>query len=197
MIKLQRILLATSNIGKINELKQILSPIECIPQKDLGIKSVVETGESFIENAILKARHASACSNLPALADDSGLVIPELKGEPGIFSARYAGEDASDADNIKLVLKKLNDIGLKKTTAYFYCAVALIQHPKDPTPMIVTGKLVGQISTEIQGTNGFGYDPIFYLQEYQKTMAELDINIKNKISHRALALQKLFLALEM
>lgn len=188
---MQKLILATSNLGKIREISAILAPIECLSQTDLNIESPLETGQTFIENAIIKARHASLLSGLPALADDSGLVIPELNDEPGIFSARFAGENANDTENVNLVLQKIQQKNLKNPKAYFYCAIALIQHPNSPIPLIATGELHGKIINSPQGNNGFGYDPIFYLDKYACTLAELSKNTKNSISHRFLALHKL------
>ncbi|HAT8250876.1 TPA: RdgB/HAM1 family non-canonical purine NTP pyrophosphatase [Legionella pneumophila] len=188
---MKEIILATSNPGKIKELEQLLAPTICIPQADLGIFDAEETGLSFIENAILKARHASSLANKPALADDSGLVVPSLNGEPGIYSARYAGIKANDEDNIQQLLSKMADLSQEQRQAYFFCAIALMQHAKDPTPLIATGVFHGVISVKPSGTNGFGYDPVFYLNEYQCTAAELPAKIKNRISHRAKALNQL------
>ncbi|HAT8179950.1 TPA: RdgB/HAM1 family non-canonical purine NTP pyrophosphatase [Legionella pneumophila] len=188
---MKEIILATSNLGKIKELEQLLAPTICIPQTDLGISDAEETGLSFIENAILKARHASSLANKPALADDSGLVVPSLNGEPGIYSARYAGIKANDEDNIQQLLSKMADLSQEQRQAYFFCAIALMQHAKDPTPLIATGVFHGVISMKPCGTNGFGYDPVFYINEYQCTAAELPAKIKNRISHRAKALNQL------
>ena len=188
---MNELILATSNPGKIIELQAMLSPIHCISQNTLGLSSADETGLSFIENAIIKARHASLFANKPALADDSGLVVPSLQGKPGIYSARFAGNKASDRDNIDLLLKKLANVHAEQRQAYFYCALALVQHADDPTPLIATGKLEGVISQEPQGEHGFGYDPIFYLTDFHCTMAQLPTQIKNTISHRALALLEL------
>lgn len=188
---MKEIILATSNPGKIKELEQLLAPTICIPQADLGIFDAEETGLSFIENAILKARHASSLANKPALADDSGLVVPSLNGEPGIYSARYAGRKANDEDNIQQLLSKMADLSQEQRQAYFFCAIALMQHAKDPTPLIATGVFHGVISVKPSGTNGFGYDPVFYLNKYQCTAAELPAKIKNRISHRAKALNQL------
>ncbi|AOU50026.1 TPA: RdgB/HAM1 family non-canonical purine NTP pyrophosphatase [Legionella pneumophila subsp. pneumophila] len=188
---MKEIILATSNPGKIKELEQLLAPTLCIPQADLGISDAEETGLSFIENAILKARHASSLANKPALADDSGLVVPSLNGEPGIYSARYAGIKANNEDNIQQLLSKMADLSQEQRQAYFFCAIALMQHAKDPTPLIATGVFHGVISVKPSGTNGFGYDPVFYLNEYQCTAAELPAKIKNRISHRAKALNQL------
>ena len=188
---MKEIILASSNAGKMHEFQAILHPIQCILQSSLGIQSIEETGLSFIENAIIKARHASQLSGRAALADDSGLVVPALKGEPGIYSARYAGIDASDEENIKLLLNKLAEAQDKDRAAYFYCALALVQHAEDPTPIVTTATFKGKIVKEPIGTNGFGYDPIFYVPEHACTLAQLPASIKNKISHRALALAQL------
>ncbi|MDI1352942.1 MAG: RdgB/HAM1 family non-canonical purine NTP pyrophosphatase [bacterium] len=188
---MKELILATSNSGKVNELSQILAPIKCITQTSLNISSVEETGLSFIENAILKARHASLIANKPALADDSGLVVPALNGAPGIYSSRYAGINASDNENIQLLLHSMSQLINKQRLAYFYCAIALVQHAQDPTPIISTGIFYGTITTEQLGDAGFGYDPIFYIPEYQCTAAQLSASIKNTISHRAKALREL------
>lgn len=185
------LLLATSNVGKIKEFEALLSPIHCISQNTLNIASAEETGLSFIENAILKARHASRLANMPALADDSGLVVRALQGEPGIYSARFAGINATDNDNIDLLLAKLADVEDELRDAYFYCALALVQHADDPAPIIAIGKLVGKISRERHGVDGFGYDPVFYIPEHHCTAAQLSPELKNTISHRALALKQL------
>lgn len=188
---MKELILATGNLGKVAEFQAMLAPIQCLSQKSLGIESVEETGLSFIENAILKARHASRLAQKPALADDSGLVVPALHGEPGIYSARFAGSHATDHDNIKLLLEKMASIPTGQRQAFFYCALALVQHAEDPTPIIATGKLEGLINKEALGANGFGYDPIFYLTEYHCTVAQLEDTVKNSISHRALALKQL------
>jgi XTP/dITP diphosphohydrolase len=188
---MNELILATSNAGKIKELAQLLAPIHCIAQTTLSISSAEETGLSFIENAIIKARHASLLTNKPALADDSGLVVPALDGEPGIYSARYAGADASDKDNIDLLLKKMAHLAQNQRSAYFYCALALVRHAKDPTPIVSTGIFHGVINQHPSGNEGFGYDPIFYVPEHQCTAAQLNATVKNTISHRAQALNQL------
>jgi XTP/dITP diphosphohydrolase len=188
---MKEIILATSNPGKIKELSALLAPVECIPQTNLNIPDAVENGLSFIENALIKARHASLYSRKPALADDSGLVVPTLNGEPGIYSARYAGDNATDVENIHLLLEKMATTPNEQRTAFFYCAIALVEHAKDPTPIIATGLCKGVIHTVPSGDSGFGYDPIFYLPDFQCTMAQLPAKIKNNISHRAYALKQL------
>lgn len=187
---MKKIILATSNAGKMTELQALLSPIECVSQGMLGIDDADETGLSFIENAIIKARHASRLSGEPALADDSGLVVPALNGQPGIYSARFAGVNASDAENISRLLLLLQHTPTEDRNAFFYCAIALVTHAEDPTPMIATGMLHGVITEARIGDKGFGYDPIFYLPSHQCTLAELSSAEKNIISHRARALQQ-------
>lgn len=193
---MKELVLATSNPGKLIELQAILSPIHCISQSTLGIDSSDETGLSFIENAIIKARHASRIANKPALADDSGLVVTALRGAPGIYSARFAGIGATDNDNIELLLKQLVNVDDEQRQAYFYCAIALVQHADDPTPVLATGKLAGRISHKRHGEHGFGYDPIMYLAEHRCTLAQLPSKLKNTISHRAIALKQLHDQLE-
>jgi len=188
---INEIILATSNSGKIRELSNLLAPVKCVSQASLGISDAVEAGLSFIENALIKARHASLHAGKPALADDSGLVVPALNGEPGIYSARYAGAQATDKENIHLLLEKMEHLSAKERHAYFYCAIAFVQHAQDPTPVIATGMLHGVIHPTAIGEGGFGYDPIFYIEEYQCTAAQLTATIKNTISHRAKALNQL------
>lgn len=189
--EIKSLIIATNNSGKLAELTALLYPIECIPQSVFRIESIPEDKISFVENALLKARHASYIGKKPALADDSGLVVPALNGEPGIFSARYAGEEANDQDNIALLLEKLKGIPTAQWQAYFYCAIVIVQHPYDPTPIIACGRIDGQITDSPLGLYGFGYDPVFYLPNHQCTMSQLPIVVKNTISHRAVALQQL------
>jgi len=188
---MSELILATSNRGKIIELQALLSPVRCIPQQELAIRDAEETGLSFIENAIIKARHAARLGNKPALADDSGLVVHALNSQPGIYSARFAGANASDRDNIELLLQRLAHVPDDQRQAYFYCAIALVQNADDPTPLIATGQLAGTIIKQAQGEHGFGYDPVFYLASHQCTAAELSAQVKNTISHRAQALREL------
>ena len=188
---MHELILATSNPGKITELQAMLPLFHCISQQTLDIKDADETGLSFIENALIKARHASLLSNKPALADDSGLVVLALNGEPGIYSSRFAGPNASDQDNINLLLTRITQVPDAQRDAYFYCAIAFVKHANDPTPLIATGKFSGKISLTPQGESGFGYDPIFYLPNYQCTLAQLPRDVKNTISHRAIALKQL------
>ncbi len=188
---MDEIIVATNNSGKLKEIQAILSPIRCIPQGLLNIHSAEETGLSFVENALIKARHASFHANKPALGDDSGLVVPALDGAPGIYSARFAGLHASDEDNNRLLLEKMQHLQSHQRQAYFYCAMALVQEAKDPTPVIATGIFKGFIAQELSGDLGFGYDPLFYCEEYHCTAAQLPATIKNQISHRAKALQQM------
>jgi XTP/dITP diphosphohydrolase len=193
---MKTLVLATGNSGKINELQTLLAPIECLSQQQFHVSGIEETGLSFVENALLKARHASRISKLPALADDSGLVVQALNGKPGIYSARFAKEHASDKENILYLLEQLNDAPASKRQAFFYCALVLVSHADDPTPLIATGSLQGRISLQPHGKRGFGYDPVFYLPQKQCTLAELPLEEKNKISHRASALKQLMMMLE-
>ncbi|WXT99511.1 MAG: dITP/XTP pyrophosphatase [Catillopecten margaritatus gill symbiont] len=185
---MRKIILASNNQGKIKEFNAMLKGVyKVVSMSDMGVEEMPETGLTFVENALDKARNASKQSGLPALADDSGLSIDALEGAPGIYSARYSGGD--DEQNIDKVLENL--AGIENRRAYFYCAIVLVEYATDPTPIIATGKWQGQILEQRQGDNGFGYDPIFYLSEFKKSSAELDAEHKNTISHRALALQSL------
>lgn len=189
----RRIVLASNNAGKLKEFQKLLAPLhyDVTPQKEFNIPDAEETGKTFIENALLKARHASELAELPALADDSGLVISTLGGEPGIYSARYAGEHGNSERNIKKVLRKLEDASKAERLAYFHCTLAWLQHPDDPEPIIAQANWYGRILTATQGEAGFGYDPIFYLDEYQCSAAELPAELKNRISHRGQAVEQL------
>lgn len=188
-----RIILASSNQGKINELSALLQPlnIEVIPQSTLYITDAEETGLTFVENALIKARHASALSGLPALADDSGLAVDALHGAPGIYSARYGGVELSYPEKITLLCKELDGVPDDQRGATFHCVLAFIHSAQDPVPLICHGTLRGSILTAPRGENGFGYDPVFYVPSEKKSAAELSPAVKNKISHRALALKQL------
>lgn len=188
MTALKKLVLASHNQGKLKELQNMLGEhFEVHSVAEFSSIEPAETGLSFIENAILKARHASKVSGLPALADDSGLAVDYLKGAPGIYSARYAGNAGDTANNEKL-LTELKEVPEKDRTAQFICALALVQHENDPMPIICEGIWAGRILYKAQGANGFGYDPLFWAQEYQCSSAELAPTIKNKISHRARAM---------
>lgn len=192
-----KIVLASNNKGKLREFQQLLSPttFEVVAQSEFDIKSVAETGLSFVENAILKARHACHCSNLPSIADDSGLVVDTLRGAPGIYSARYSGVEGDDAANNALLLKNLEGVAESKRTARFHCALAFMLHEDDPMPIVCQASWEGFILAAARGNNGFGYDPLFYVPEQHCTSAELPPQIKNQLSHRAQAMQKLLAAL--
>lgn len=191
MSQLHKLVLASHNKGKLNELQKMLgSAFEIHSVAEFSTVEPEETGLSFIENAILKARHAASVSGLPALADDSGLAVDSLQGAPGIYSARYAGQGGDKANNDKL-LDALKDIPEAQRTAQFICALALVRHADDPMPIICEGIWQGRILFAPQGTNGFGYDPLFWVEEQQCSSAELTAELKNQLSHRAKAMAKL------
>jgi len=187
---MKKIILATSNLGKVRELNSMLEgKYNVVSQIDMKVEEVLETGTSFIENALIKARNASSQSQLPALADDSGLVVDALNGEPGIYSARYAGENATDEDNIvKLLSRMVNE---DSRGASFWCAMVFVRYASDPEPIIVEKSWECQILRELKGKNGFGYAPIFYLPELNCTSAQLSAEEKNRKSHRGQALQEI------
>ena len=187
----QKIVLATGNKGKVKEMADVLSDFgfEVIAQTDLGIESPEETGLTFVENALLKARYASEKSGLPAIADDSGLVVSALNGAPGLYSARYAGEEGNDAKNREKLLAELTHVAQDKRQAKFVSCIVFLQHPTDPSPIIVEGECHGVIGFEEKGENGFGYDSLFFSPEQGCTFAELETVEKKKISHRARALK--------
>jgi XTP/dITP diphosphohydrolase len=191
--KSQRIVLASSNAGKIREIQALLSQyrMEVVSQSALAIADADETGLSFVENAILKARHAAEQSGLMAIADDSGLAVDALNGAPGVRSARFAGETASDRMNIEYLLERLQDVPQPLRTARFHCVVVMLRHADDPLPLIGQGSWAGEILRTSRGQHGFGYDPVFYLPARQCTAAELDPSEKNRLSHRSRALQSL------
>jgi len=188
-----RIVLASNNLGKIREFRELLSnfQLDVIPQAELNVPEAEETGLSFIENAIIKARHAARITGLPALADDSGLAVTALQGAPGIYSARYAGAQANAKDNIKKLLSEMKDLPDEKRGASFHCVLVFMSHEHDPTPLVCDGKWSGRILHEPRGTDGFGYDPVFFDPTMQQSAAELPLAVKNKISHRGIALQSL------
>jgi len=191
-----RVVLATSNPGKIRELQALLAPLgfEVLPQSLFTAVSVPETGLSFVENAIIKARHAAGVSGLPAIADDSGLEVDALQGAPGILSARYAGEQASDQDNLCKLVAALKDVPPARRGARYRCALAWMRWDRDPAPLICQAQWDGRIIDTPRGTGGFGYDPVFELPE-GFTAAELPAQDKNRVSHRGRALQMLVRAL--
>ena len=183
-----KLILASGNAGKLAELRRLLEPlgIDLESQAALGILPAAENRSTFIENALDKARHASRESGLPALADDSGLVVPVLGGAPGIRSARYAGDDADDAANNAKLIAALGD--LREPAAHFYCALVMLRHPEDPAPLVATGRWNGRILHEPRGDGGFGYDPHFLVPEADCTAAELPAAEKNRLSHRGRAM---------
>ncbi|MBT8048832.1 MAG: RdgB/HAM1 family non-canonical purine NTP pyrophosphatase [Xanthomonadales bacterium] len=189
----RELVLASGNQGKLRELGAMLDPHgwTVIPQSRWKISEADENGLSFIENALIKARHASSHTGLPALGDDSGLVVDALNGAPGIFSARYAGHDANDQANIDKLLTALGAMPEADRTAHFYCAMALVRHADDPAPLLATGRWDGQILETPAGTGGFGYDPVFWVPTEQCSAAELPPGVKNRLSHRGLALTAL------
>lgn len=187
------IVLATSNKGKVKELQTMLSPLgwKVHPQNEWDYEDAEETATTFVENALIKARHACTHTGLPALADDSGLAVDALQGAPGIYSARFAGENASDADNVALLLDRLQGVDEAERGARFICALVFMQHAKDPTPVICMGEWHGRILTQPAGSGGFGYDPVFYVESEGCSAAELDAERKSALSHRGKALQQL------
>ncbi len=184
-------MLASSNPGKLREFEALLAPLgmEVVPQASLGIADAEEPHGTFVENALAKARHASRRSSLPALADDSGICVGALGGEPGVHSARFAGEPKSDARNNEKLAQLL--AGKDDRRAHYYCVVVLLRHAEDPEPMIAEGTWAGEIVAEPRGANGFGYDPYFFLRDFGKTVAELEPEQKNLVSHRGKALRRL------
>lgn len=192
------LVLASSNKGKIKELQQLLSPLGwfVLPQSHFNVHDAVETGNTFSENALIKARHAAQISGLPAIADDSGLCVDALNGAPGIYSARYAGEQATDADNNAKLLSDLKNIPHEKRTAHFHCALVFVRHADDDNPIICEHTWSGIILEAPQGGQGFGYDPLFFIPSHQCSSAQLSMDEKNKLSHRAQALQDLVAKLQ-
>ena len=196
MIQTNSLVLASGNAGKIKELQALLPNYALIPQTQFNVSDIEETGTTFVENAILKARHAARISKLPAIADDSGLVVAALNDAPGIYSARYAGQSATDAENITKLLHELDGVPLAQRHAYFFCVLVLMRHADDPCPIIAQGRWDGYILEQSQGHQGFGYDPIFGVSSHNCSAAELSFDIKNSLSHRGNALKKLRQELE-
>ncbi len=192
------LVLASANAGKITELQQMLGGlgVKIIPQTDLDIPDIEETGLTFVENAILKARNAAALSNLPAIADDSGLEVDFLRGAPGIYSARFAGENAGDKANKEKLLQLMADVPADQRSARYQTVIVYMRHGNDPTPIICQGTWEGLIATESRGDQGFGYDPIFYVTETNCHAAELDKVTKNCLSHRGKAIANLLQQLQ-
>ncbi|NPA71491.1 MAG: RdgB/HAM1 family non-canonical purine NTP pyrophosphatase [Gammaproteobacteria bacterium] len=198
---MSRVVLATGNQGKLKEMMDILQPFgwEVQAQSDFFDSEAEETGLTFIENAILKARHASKLTGLPAIADDSGIEVSALKGQPGIYSARYSqdlhGDDANDETNLQKLLDALAGLPAEQRQASYYCAMVYVEHADDPTPVIGLGRWYGEILTEKRGDGGFGYDPIFWVEEMNQSAAELSKTQKNQMSHRGQALNALVMQL--
>jgi XTP/dITP diphosphohydrolase len=193
---MSKVVLATGNLGKVKELASLLAnhQIDIIPQSQFNVPDVPETGTTFVENAIIKARHAAKLTGLPAIADDSGLEVDALNGEPGVYSARYASdmlENPTDNDNTNKLLIALENVPDKMRTARFHCVLVYMKHENDPTPIICHGVWQGSISREKKGELGFGYDPIFWQEDLQLSSAQLPREIKNKLSHRGQALAQL------
>ncbi len=188
---LKKVVIASSNPGKLREFAQLLAPlgIEALPQSAFDIPEADEPHQTFVENALAKARHASRIAGMPALADDSGICVPALEGAPGVFSARFGGEPRSDLRNNGRLIEALRNHADR--SAYYYCALVLVRSPYDPRPLVADGTWHGDIVFEPRGTGGFGYDPHFWLPEFKCTAAELESAQKNRISHRGQALAAL------
>ncbi|RYY73710.1 MAG: XTP/dITP diphosphatase [Gammaproteobacteria bacterium] len=189
----KKIVLASGNAGKLREFQQLLQGcgFEIVPQSVFNVSNIEETGTTFVENAIIKARHACQLTGLPAIADDSGIEVDALHGRPGVYSARYAGENASDEENNQKLLFELKNIALEQRTARYHAVLAYMRHVDDPTPILCHGTWEGVILPEPRGQNGFGYDPLFFVPSHNCASAELDKLEKNRISHRGKAMQEL------
>ena len=185
-----KLVLASSNHGKLQELRELLAGngIELLAQSDLGVEDADETGSTFVENALIKARHATQVTGLPALADDSGICVDALKGAPGLYSARYAGEHGNASRNIDKLLEVLGEVPDDLRTAHFYCVLVLLRHPDDPQPLIVEGQWNGRILHQRRGDGGHGYDPVFFDPLHGQSAAEMEPGLKNRLSHRGQAL---------
>ena len=189
----REIVVASNNPGKLRELSQLFSAyqVKVLPQSRFSVSEVEETGASFVENALIKARHAAAATRRAVIADDSGIEVDVLNGEPGVYSARYAGEGASDSDNLQLLLKKIAAAGARKPAARFKCVMVYLRRNDDPEPIVAQGVWEGYIAAKPAGDSGFGYDPVFYSPTHACTAAELSPEVKNAVSHRGQALRKL------
>ena len=198
MTDTKNIVLASGNPGKVREINQLLAELDLhvAPQSDYGVAEAEETGLTFIENAILKARNAAAHTGLPALADDSGLEVEALNGAPGIYSARYAGAGAGDRANLEKLLEALHEVPEAERTARFQCLMVYMRHSEDPVPLICQGTWEGRILFEPRGEGGFGYDPVFFVPTHNCSSAELEPQVKNALSHRGQALRQLLAALK-
>lgn len=194
---MQKVVLATANPGKVRELADLLTAfgLDIVAQTELGVESAEETGLTFIENALLKARHAAQSTGLPAIADDSGLAVDALGGAPGIYSARYAGPDANDQQNLDKLLVALQDVPDGQRQAQFHCVLVYVRYAEDPAPLVFHGSWAGEITRQAAGKGGFGYDPVFYVPEQGTTAAELSKDQKRALSHRGKALALLLEAM--
>jgi len=190
MKPISKIVLASGNAGKVREINRLFagSGIEMVPQSDFDVPEIEETGTTFVENAIIKARHAAQVSGLPAISDDSGIEVDALDSRPGVYSARYAGEDASDEENNNKMLAELQGVAESERTARYQCLLVFMRSHTDPVPLITQGSWEGRILEAPQGDGGFGYDPIFYVPTHHCSGGELSLDIKNTLSHRAIAL---------
>lgn len=190
---MKKLVLASGNPGKLRELSALLddTDYQVFPQADFDVSDVAETGTTFVENAIIKARHAAHCTGFAALADDSGIVVDSLNGEPGVYSARFSGSNATDEANNALLVEKLRSIPEEARSARYQAVIVYMRNAVDPSPIICEGSWEGMIVLEPRGKGGFGYDPYFYLPEYECTSAELSAEEKNRISHRGKALRRL------
>jgi XTP/dITP diphosphohydrolase len=188
-----KVVLASGNPGKLREFNRMLADVHftIIPQSEFNVPDAIEDGLTFVENSIIKARHAAKLTGLPALADDSGIEVDALMGQPGIYSARYAGEHGDDEANNDKLLEELTDVPEAERTARFRCCIVYMRHAEDPSPLIADASWEGRILFERSGPNGFGYDPLFYVPTHQCSSAELDPDVKNGISHRGIALRNM------
>ncbi|MBU2877729.1 MULTISPECIES: XTP/dITP diphosphatase [Alteromonadaceae] len=193
----QKIVLATGNKGKVREFERLLAnfPYEVVPQSEFDLPEAEETGTTFVENAIIKARHAAKLTGLPAIADDSGLAVDALGGAPGVYSSRYAAADATDQQNVDKLLTELEDVADENRSARFLCVIVFMQSAEDPTPIICQGEWHGHISQVRRGEKGFGYDPVFWVSSQNQTAAQLPAEVKNRLSHRGKAMSKLLASL--
>lgn len=198
MIKEKEVILASNNKGKVREINAVLGElaINVLPQSRFNVEEVEETGLSFVENALLKARNAAQQTGLPAIADDSGIEVPALNGKPGIFSARYAGVGASDEANLLKLVNDIKNLPEEDRAAQFVCVMVYMRHADDPIPVISQGIWRGSLLTEPKGENGFGYDPVFFVPTHNCASAELSPEIKNQLSHRGQALRQLVKLIE-
>ncbi|MDO6685149.1 MULTISPECIES: RdgB/HAM1 family non-canonical purine NTP pyrophosphatase [unclassified Agarivorans] len=195
---MQKVVLATGNPGKVAELSELLKPLQkqIIAQSEFAVEDADETGTTFVENAIIKARHAAKITGLAAIADDSGLAVDYLNGAPGLYSSRYAGANANDHDNVLKLLEALKDVPSNQRGAEFHCVLVYLRHAEDPAPLICHGKWRGTITTDIHGAGGFGYDPVFWVEQHQATSAQISKADKNALSHRGKALRQLLTQME-